>query len=66
MFPVNVLLADAEALSVTIAVKLNAPALVGEPLMTPDELMFTPAGSAPLVMDHVYGAVPPDASNVTE
>jgi hypothetical protein len=50
--------------SATFAVKLNAPAAVGVPLSRPAELKVTPAGSAPALIDHVNGAVPPDRTSV--
>src|ERR1039458_4933688 len=44
-------------LSVTLRVKL--PAAVGVPVMEPSALSVKPAGSAPVAMAKVYGAVPP-------
>ena len=42
-----------------------APAVAGVPLITPVEwFSATPAGSAPLIKLHVYGAVPPEAARV--
>ena len=42
-----------------LAVKVKTPAAVGVPLMMPVEgAKESPAGSAPLVMLHVMGAVP--------
>ena len=65
---VNCLVAGTEPpLSATCAVKLNEPPAVGVPVMAPVEAFrFNPAGSAPLVIDQVYGVVPPDAFSVTE
>jgi len=52
--------ADAEALSVTLRVKLDDPAVVGVPeIVAPTTLK--PAGSDPLSRDHVYGGDPPVA-----
>jgi hypothetical protein len=51
---------DAEALSVTLTVKLEEPAVVGVPeIVLPDRL--SPPGSVPLATDQVYGGVPPVA-----
>ena len=54
-------------LSFTDAVKVAAPPVVGEPETTPvADARVRPDGSAPEVMDHVYGAVPPVARSVCE
>jgi hypothetical protein len=46
-------------LSVTFAVNVTVPAEVGVPDMTPVELfIINPASKVPVVMDHVYGALP--------
>jgi len=38
----------------------NVPAVVGCPLITPDELSKSrPGGNEPLLIPHVYGVVPP-------
>ena len=51
---------DADALSVTLTVKLEDPVAVGVPVtLAPTRLM--PAGNAPLATDHVYGGDPPVA-----
>jgi len=47
------------AASVTITVKLGAPAVVGVPEMTPLALRFNPAGNAPMVSDQETGETPP-------
>src|SRR5208337_84459 len=48
--------------STTWAVKLNVPTVVGVPVIAPvDELSESPGGSAPLMIENVYGAVPPAA-----
>src|ERR1700722_5608575 len=47
-------------LSVTWAVKLNGPAVVGVPLMTPAKAFSaSPAGRAPETISQVYGKAPP-------
>jgi hypothetical protein len=54
-------------LSATCAVKLNEPPTVGVPAIAPDDAFrFSPGGSAPFVIDQVYGAVPPEAFSVAE
>src|SRR5579871_610846 len=56
----NALLTVTEALSVTWTVKVKSLALVGEPLMAPDDgARVRPAGREPDVMLQVYGALPP-------
>jgi hypothetical protein len=52
--------------SVACTVKLDWPALVGVPLIVPPGLKFRPAGNAPEVTVHEYGAVPPVAVSVVE
>jgi hypothetical protein len=48
--------------SVTSKVAELLPTVVGMPLMTPVALtILNPAGSAPPVMLHLYGLVPPDS-----
>ncbi len=57
--------AVAEAASVTRTVKLLVPIVVGVPEITPvSGASDRPAGSAPEVMDHVYGVAPPVATSV--
>jgi hypothetical protein len=51
--------------SVTVTVKLDTPAVVGAPEITPVELSDNPAGSVPGGTDQVKGAVPPVATRVT-
>ena len=51
------------ALSVTVAVKVKAPAVVGVPVIDPLESRDSPAGGEP---DHRYGGVPPDADKFCE
>ncbi len=59
--------AVAATLSVTFAVKLEVPDVVGVPVMAPDEaLRESPAGRLPDCSDHVYGVVPPVAVSATE
>jgi len=57
--------ADTEALSVTLTVKLDGPAVVGVPEIVPPERL-SPAGSDPLATDQVYGGVPPVALSACE
>ena len=57
--------ADAEALSVTLTVKVDEPAAVGAPEIAPPERL-SPAGSDPLANDHVYGGLPPVAFSACE
>jgi hypothetical protein len=58
--------AKAVVLSVTRTVKLLVPAGLGVPDIVPFGARFSPAGSVPLVTDHEYGGVPPDAASVCE
>jgi hypothetical protein len=53
-------MADTEALSVTLTVKLDEPMPVGVPDIVPPARL-RPAGSDPLVTVHVYGGDPPVA-----
>jgi hypothetical protein len=46
------------ALLVAFTVKLEVPAAVGVPVMTPSAESVNPAGKLPLCNDHVIGAVP--------
>ncbi len=53
--------------SVTVAAKLEGPALVGLPEITPVlALRVNPAGRLPELMLQVYGASPPAAASVCE
>jgi len=53
--------------SVTVTVKSEVPAAVGVPVMIPVESSrLKPAGSVPVVTDHVYGVTPPEAARVCE
>jgi hypothetical protein len=53
--------------SVTRAVKLKVPLVVGVPEMRPVPLLsVNPGGSEPLAIDHAYGLVPPVAASVRE
>ena len=56
--------AVAFALSVTCAVKVDAPGVVGVPAIAPFDASDRPAGRLPVVTDHVYGPVPPVADSV--
>jgi len=53
----------ADALSVTVAVKLKEPAAEGIPVIEPLELRDNPAGGDP---DQRYGGVPPEAAKLAE
>ena len=46
------------ALLTALTVKLDVPAAVGVPVMTPSAESVNPAGRLPLCKDHVMGAVP--------
>ena len=51
--------------SVTLAVKLNDPAVVGVPEIVPlAAANVRPAGNAPALMLQLYGVVPPLAAKV--
>ena len=59
------LVADPPKASTTLIVKLEAPGVVGVPVMAPDpEAKPNPAGRAPAETDQVRGAVPPVAVTV--
>src|SRR5205809_1055955 len=58
------LLLFAELLSTTCTVKLNVPATVGVPLMTPPELIVKPLGNDPDASDKTKDPVPPVAETV--
>ena len=61
----SVVAGDAE--SVTLIVKLEAPAVVGVPEIAPvAAVSVRPVGSEPEVMLQLYGVVPLDAANVVE
>lgn len=47
-----------------IVTDLLTTVTVGVPVMTPDELIVSPVGSPPFVMDQVYAPVPPVAASV--
>ena len=54
-------------LSVTFTVKLKVPAAFGVPVIAPVAAVNDkPPGNAPLLIDHVYGAVPFCAASVAE
>ena len=55
--------ADTDALSVALTVKLAVPAVVGVPEMVPPALRLSPAGSEPVDTDQVYGGDPPVAAS---
>src|SRR5664279_6094010 len=53
--------------SLTRAVKVNVPALVGAPVIAPlTVLSDTPPGRDPLAIDQAYGVVPPVAKRAAE
>ena len=53
--------------STTWAVKLNAPAVVGVPVIAPVMgFRFSPGGNEPAVIENVYGGVPPVAVSEEE
>jgi hypothetical protein len=62
----NVAVTAAPALSVTCAVKVYGPTVVGVPLSAPARESVSPGGSAPPVTDHVYGGLPPVAVKLCE
>jgi len=66
MATVSDAVADCDALSLTRAVKVLDPALVGVPEMLPPAESDNPAGRVPLASDQVYGDVPPDAASACE
>ena len=57
------LVVTAKAASVTWAVKLKLPEVVGVPLKTPALLSVKPAGAAPALTVQVFVPVPPVALN---
>ena len=62
---VRLLVAVAALLSVTRTVNVELPVAVGVPLMRPEvPVRLSPEGNRPVVMDHVYGPVPPAAARV--
>ena len=67
MVIVKALVPATPVLSRMRAVKLASPAVYAVPLMTPvDGMMANPAGSAPALIDHVNGAVPPEFASACE
>ena len=52
--------------SETDTVKLEVPALLGVPEITPPDDRVSPAGRDPEAMLHTYGAIPPLADRVAE
>ena len=51
--------------SVTCAVKLKVPGVVGVPVMRPvEDISVRFGGSEPVPIDHVYGGLPPAAARV--
>lgn len=62
----SVAVVEADALSVTLNVKLADPALVGLPEIVPPASRVRPAGSDPPASDQEYGGDPPAAASVCE
>ena len=62
----NPLLAIIPPPSLTCAVKLKVPELVGVPLNTPLLLKVNPPGKVPALTVQLYGSVPPEAVSVCE
>jgi hypothetical protein len=62
----NGCVAETDAPSVTIAVKLNVPAIVGVPEMAPELAMLNPDGNAPLMVLQVKGGLSPVAVSAAE
>ena len=61
----NALVINEAFASVALTVKLKVPVVVGVPLMMPVEAFSDrPVGSAPVVIDQVYGARPLLAARV--
>lgn len=60
----NAWFAVCEPASLTRTVKLNPPAAVGVPLMTPAEDRSSPGGKVPEKRVQAYGGVPPLAASV--
>jgi hypothetical protein len=58
---INGWLAVPAAPSVTLAVKLKVPDIVGVPEMTPDGARLTPGGGLPLIVLQVKGGLSPVA-----
>jgi hypothetical protein len=52
--------------SVTCTAKLDAPVLVGVPLMAPFLLKVRPTGNVPDTTVHEYGSVPPEVPRVDQ
>jgi hypothetical protein len=64
---VTVLLAALPEESITCAVKLNVPGVVGVPVIAPvAALSVKPAGRDPRMIEYVYAATPPVAVNADE
>jgi hypothetical protein len=67
MFSVKACVAEPPPLSVTLAVKLARPGVVGVPVIAPAALSERPRGRDPVVTDQVNPVpVPPDATSVCE
>ena len=56
-----------DPLSVARTVMFDVPAVVGVPVIAPDDAFNdNPAGKVPVARSHVYGVVPPAAARVAE
>src|SRR5947209_11703711 len=66
MVSVSAAVAETDALSVTLTVKLLDPAVPGVPDSVPPAARLSPPGKVPLATDHAYGGVPPDAARACE
>jgi hypothetical protein len=63
----NACVAVRDPLSVTRSVMFDVPAVVGVPLIAPDdEFNDNPAGKVPAARSQVYGVVPPVAAKLVE
>jgi hypothetical protein len=54
------------ALSVTCMENPKMPLLKGVPVIVPVVFRFSPPGRVPVLRDHEYGGVPPEAASVCE
>ena len=64
---VNALVPDAPFMSTACTVNVKLPAAVGVPLRDPLEgSNEMPPGKAPVVTDHLYGGLPPEAAKTCE
>lgn len=52
--------------SVTLMANEYVPAVIGVPLIWPEEFSVSPAGKDPELADQLYGVFPPVAASVAE